>query len=110
MHVFNIFSPPQNLHLCMTCLWRSRFTFSGHLSQQLVCELLREEHSLSEAQGAIRTLHTETLQVLAHMGQTQVGQSRWRRLILETKREICCCGCIHSNLFICYFYVMRRSD
>lgn len=54
------------------------YTFSGHLGQQLVSQLLWEEHSLSEAQGAIRALHAETLQILAHIGQAQIRESRWR--------------------------------
>lgn len=65
-----------------------RFTFSGHLGQQLVCKLLREEYSLPEAQGAVGALQAKALQVLAHICETQVSQGRRRRLILKYENKV----------------------
>lgn len=59
------------------------FTLSGHLGQQLVSQLLWEDDSLPEAPGAVRQLHAEQLQVVAHIGEAQVGQSRGGRVVLK---------------------------
>lgn len=59
------------------------FTFSGHLGQQLVCQFLREVHSLSKAQGSIRPFSAEKVQILAHVSQTDVCQGRGRCFVLR---------------------------
>lgn len=86
------------------CICRYRFTFSGHLGQQLVCQLLWEENSLSEAQRAIGALRTETLQILAHVSQAQICQRRGRRIILGRKQgqmfvDGCCLNQRHSPVW-----------
>lgn len=63
-------------------MFSTGFTFSGHFRQQLVCELLREENRVSEAQGTIGARRAKALQVLAQVGQAKVGQGRRRRVVL----------------------------
>lgn len=67
------------------CVFNTGFTFSGHFGQQLVCQLLREENCVSEAQGTIGTRHAKALQVLAQVSQAKVCQSCGRRIILGGK-------------------------
>ncbi|KAG7228959.1 hypothetical protein INR49_008737 [Caranx melampygus] len=69
-------------------LLQAKQGLSGHLGQQLVCELLWEEHSFPEAQGAVRALHTETLQILAHIGQAQYQHERIKDVTQITKVKL----------------------
>ena len=82
-----LFMPAATFNLCAVtrqiyCIYTDKHTLGGHLSQQLVRQLLREEHRFPEAEGPVGVLHAEALQVLADVGQAEVRQGRGGGVVL----------------------------
>lgn len=79
--ILNLCSLPQNTgHLVLT--------LSGHLAEQLVGQLLREDQRLTEGERAVITRLTEELQPGAHQSHAQIGQRRRGSLVLQQQHQI----------------------
>lgn len=63
-------------------------TLSGHLAEQLVGQLLREDQRLTEGERAVITHLTEELQPGAHQSHAQIGQRRRGCLVLQQQHQI----------------------
>ncbi len=79
--ILSLCSLPQNTG-------RLVLTLSGHLAEQLVGQLLREDQRLTEGERAVITHLTEELQPGAHQSHAQIGQRRRRSLVLQQQHQI----------------------